>query len=55
MGVKLKSPILNAEHRLKVRENRVLWKIFKPQRDEMLGGLRKVHNEELLTCILHQI
>jgi hypothetical protein len=29
-----------------VIENRVLRKIFGPQ-DEMVGGLRKLHNEEL--------
>jgi hypothetical protein len=28
-------------------ENRVLWRIFGPKRDEVTGGWRKVHNEEL--------
>jgi hypothetical protein len=25
----------------------VLWRIFGPKRDEVIGGLRKLHNEEL--------
>jgi hypothetical protein len=28
-------------------ENRVLWRIFGPKRDEVTGGWRKLHNEEL--------
>jgi hypothetical protein len=28
-------------------ENRVLRRIFKPKRDEVTRGLRKLHNEEL--------
>jgi hypothetical protein len=35
------------EHRLRVFENRVLRKIFGPKRDEVIGGWRKLHNEEL--------
>jgi hypothetical protein len=35
------------EHRLRVFENRVLWRIFGPKRDEVAGGWRKLHNEEL--------
>jgi hypothetical protein len=30
-----------------VFENRVLRKIFGPKRDEVIGGWRKLHNEEL--------
>jgi hypothetical protein len=30
-----------------VFENRVLRRIFGPQRDEVTGGLRKLYNEEL--------
>jgi hypothetical protein len=44
MGVKLKSLILREEHRLRVFENRVL---RRPKRDEVTGGWRKRHNEEL--------
>jgi hypothetical protein len=28
-------------------ENRVLWRLFGPKRDEVTGGWRKLHNEEL--------
>jgi hypothetical protein len=30
-----------------VFENRVLGRIFRPRRDEVMGGCRKLHNEEL--------
>jgi hypothetical protein len=32
---------------LRVFENRVLRRIFGPKRDEVAGGRRKLHNEEL--------
>jgi hypothetical protein len=32
---------------LRVIENRVLRRIFGPKRDEVTGGWRKLHNEEL--------
>jgi hypothetical protein len=32
---------------LRVFENRVLRRIFGPKRDELTGGWRKLHNEEL--------
>jgi hypothetical protein len=35
------------EHRLRVFENRMLRRIFGPKRDEVMGGWRKVHKEEL--------
>jgi hypothetical protein len=35
------------EHRLRVFENRVIRRIFGPKRDEVTGGWRKLHNEEL--------
>jgi hypothetical protein len=35
-------------HRLRVFANSVLRKIFGPKRDEVTGGWRKLHNEELL-------
>jgi hypothetical protein len=38
---------LREEHRLRVFENRVLRRIFGPTRDELTGGWRKLHNEEL--------
>jgi hypothetical protein len=37
---------LRQEHRLKVFENRVLWKIFGPKKEED-GSWRKLHNDEL--------
>jgi hypothetical protein len=38
---------LREEHRLRVFENRVLRRVFGPKRDEVTGGWRKLHNEEL--------
>jgi hypothetical protein len=38
---------LKEEHRLRVFENRVPRRIFGVKRDEMTGGWRKLHNEEL--------
>jgi hypothetical protein len=35
------------EHRLRVFENRVLRRILGPKRDEVTGGWRKLHNDEL--------
>jgi hypothetical protein len=46
MGVKL-GLTLREEHRLRVVENRVLRRIFGPKRDGVMGGWRKLHNEEL--------
>jgi hypothetical protein len=39
--------ILWDEHRLRVFENRVLRRIFGQKTDEVRGGWRKLHNEEL--------
>jgi hypothetical protein len=38
---------LREEHRQTVFENWVLRRIFGPKRDEVTGGQRKLHNEEL--------
>jgi hypothetical protein len=38
---------LREERRLRVFENRVLRKIFRPKRDEVTGEWRKLRNEEL--------
>jgi hypothetical protein len=35
------------EHKLRVFENRVLRRIFRPKRDGVMGGWRKLHNKEL--------
>jgi hypothetical protein len=37
---------------LRVFENRVLRRIFGPKRDEVTGGWRKLHNEELHGFVL---
>jgi hypothetical protein len=46
-GCETWSLTLREEHRLRVFENRVLWRIFGPKRDEMTGEWKKLHNEEL--------
>jgi hypothetical protein len=38
---------LRREQRLRVSENRVLRRIFGPKREEVAGGWRGLHNEEL--------
>jgi hypothetical protein len=38
---------LREEHRLRVFENRILRRVFGPQRDKVTGAWRKLHNEEL--------
>jgi hypothetical protein len=37
---------LKEKHRLRMFENRVL-RTFEPKKDEVTGGWRKLHNEEL--------
>jgi hypothetical protein len=39
---------LREEHRLRVFENRVLKRIFRPKMDEVTGEWRKLHSEKLL-------
>jgi hypothetical protein len=46
-GCETLSLTLREEHRLRVFENRVLRKIFGPKRGEVIGGWKKLHNEEL--------
>jgi hypothetical protein len=41
---------LRKEHKLRVSENRVLRRIFGPERDEMTGGWIKLHNESGRAC-----
>jgi hypothetical protein len=38
---------LRKGHRLRVFGNRVLRRIFGPKGDEVIGGWKKLHNEEL--------
>jgi hypothetical protein len=46
---------LREERRLRVFDNRMLRRIFRPKRDEVTGEWRKLHNEELndLYCSLN--
>jgi hypothetical protein len=46
-GCETWSLTLRVEHRMRVFENRVLRRIFRPKRDEITGEWRKVHSEEL--------
>jgi hypothetical protein len=46
-GCETWSLTLREEHRLRVFENKVLRRIFGPKRDEVMGGWRELHNEEL--------
>jgi hypothetical protein len=46
-GCETWSLTIREEHRLRVFENKVLRRIFGPKRDEVTGGWRKQHNEEL--------
>jgi hypothetical protein len=41
------SDTLREEHSLRVCKNRVLRRIFGPKREEVEGGWRTLHNEEL--------
>jgi hypothetical protein len=44
-GCETWSVTLREEHRLRVFENRVLKRLFRPKRDEVMGEWRKLHNE----------
>jgi hypothetical protein len=46
-GCETWSLTLKEEYRLRVFENRVLRRIFRPKRDEVTGEWRRLHNEEL--------
>jgi hypothetical protein len=35
------------EHKLRVYEKKMSRRIFEPKREEVIGGWRKLHNEEL--------
>jgi hypothetical protein len=41
------SVTLRKKHRLRVFENRVVRRMFGPKREEVAGGWRRLHNEEL--------
>jgi hypothetical protein len=46
-GCETWSLTLKEERRLRLSENRVLTRIFRPKRDEVTGEWRKLHNESL--------
>jgi hypothetical protein len=46
-GYETWSVTLREEHRLRVCENRVMRRIFGPNKVEVAGGWRRLHNEEL--------
>jgi hypothetical protein len=46
-GCEIWSLTLREAHRLRVFENKVLRRIFGPKRDEVTGGWRKLHSDEL--------
>jgi len=46
-GCETWSPTLREKRRLRVFENRTLRRIFSPNRDEVTGEWRKLHNGEL--------
>jgi hypothetical protein len=46
-GCETWSLTVREEHNLRLFEKRVLRRIFGPKRDEVVGGWRKLHNEEL--------
>jgi hypothetical protein len=46
-GCESRSLTLREECRLRVFENKVLWRIFGPKRDEVTGEWRRLHNKEV--------
>ena len=46
-GCETWSLTLREKFRLRVFENTVLRRIFRPKRDEVTGELRRLHNEEI--------
>jgi hypothetical protein len=46
-GCETWSLTLGEEHSLKVFENRVLWRIFGPKREEVMEGRKRLHDQEL--------
>jgi hypothetical protein len=54
-GCETWSLTLRKEHRLRVFEKSVLRRIFGQKRDEIIGGWRQLHNEELHNLYSYQI
>jgi hypothetical protein len=51
----LVSLTLREEHRLRLFENRMLRRLFGPKREEVTGGWRRLHNEELQNLYVLQM
>jgi hypothetical protein len=51
-GCETRSVMLKEERRLRVFENVVMKKMFGPKREEVTGGRRRLHDEELNVCTL---
>jgi hypothetical protein len=47
--------VLTKEHRLRVFQNRLLKKIFGPEKEMLIGDWRILHNAELHYLFYHQI
>jgi hypothetical protein len=47
MGAKLSSCKLRDKHSFKVSENRVLGETFALEREKVIGGWKRLHNEKL--------
>jgi hypothetical protein len=55
MGVKLDLSHKGMKNRLTVSENRLLRRIFGPKIEEVAGGWRRLHNEELHNLVISVI
>ena len=54
-GCETSAQTLREERKLRVFENMVLRRIFRPRRDEVMGEWRRLHNEELNDLYSHPI
>jgi hypothetical protein len=50
MDVKLGLSKQGKKHRLRIFENRLLWRIFGPEKEEVTAGWKKLHNEGFIIC-----
>jgi hypothetical protein len=46
---------MREERRMRVFENRVLWEIFRPKRDEVTGSGDNCIMRDIMICTPHQI
>jgi hypothetical protein len=54
-GREIGSLTLRKEHRLRMLEDRMPRRVFGPEPEEVTGGWRKLHNEEIHSPATHQI